>query len=81
MRMTTACAAALAGALVPGTALAQDMKDDWYVAAAGTISMLDDSHTKVLNLPIPPVTPTTSTSSTPAGARRSRSAIGWIMPG
>ena len=54
MRTITTCAVALAGMLLPGTALAQDMRSDWYVAAAGTISMLEDSNTTVLALPIPP---------------------------
>lgn len=33
-------------------ALAQE-GDDWYLAASGSLSLLDDSHTRVVNLPIP----------------------------
>lgn len=28
-------------------------EDDWYVAVSGTLSLLDDSHTRIINLPIP----------------------------
>lgn len=50
------CASALlisAGSMVADPAAAAQHEDRWYVAAAGTVSLLEDAHSLVTGLPIP----------------------------
>lgn len=44
---------ALAAFAIPATANAQDIDGTWYLAGSVTLSLLDDSHTFVVDLPIP----------------------------
>lgn len=48
---TATLAAAIA---LASPAYAREDTDGWYLAAAGSVSLLDDSHTSIVNLPIPP---------------------------
>jgi len=46
-------ASALAAFAFPAASFAQDKDDGWYAAGSATLSLLDDSHTFVVDLPIP----------------------------
>lgn len=46
-------ASALVALAVPGTTWAQNVDEGWYVAGSATLSLLDDSHTLIVDLPIP----------------------------
>lgn len=51
-RFSTTAASAILVGLFSAPACAED-GSDWYVAAAGTASLLEDSHTFVVNIPTP----------------------------
>ncbi|WP_082835875.1 outer membrane protein [Croceicoccus bisphenolivorans] len=53
MRLTVFLPVLVAGLTLPTAAAAQSAEDGWYVAASGTLSLLDDSHTFIVDLPIP----------------------------